>query len=346
MKLSLVKVWTAWLTCVGLCAWELRAEEPNDAEPPRHQVEACDRFAPPPAEEEAAQRMLQGLSWDPRSFPVTWYEVSNRDYQAVVRFPSPHPIGDPVNDEVALWWYRTREPGQRPAVVVVHESGAAMPVGQMFAKALRDRGLQTFLIQLPYYGMRRGAMRPQREEQFVALMRQGIADVRRARDAVAVLPDIDPASVHLQGTSLGGFVAAVVAGLDENYQKIFIMLAGGDLASLLEHGQRESAELRRRLEAAGYTGDRLQQIIAMIEPNHLAPRMPAERVWLYTALQDEVVPLQNAMSLRQRARLTDDHHIRMPGGHVTCVVFFPIIVDHVVHQITGEPLRFELPRTP
>ena len=300
---------------------------------------ARDSLAPAAAKSEAERASLERLAWKPDEFPVSFASVDDAEHQAVIRYPSPLATGDPVNDKCALLWYRAAgatDGEKRPALVVVHESGSAMPVGKMFAKGFAARGVHAFLIHLPYYGLRREKRRELDEKTVLIAIRQGIADVRRARDAVAVLPGVDPQKICLQGTSLGGFVAATTAGLDRGYDQVFIMVAGGDLPSLLEHGQRESADLKRKLDDAGWTGDKLRAVMSTVEPNVLAARINAERCWLYSANQDQVVPIENALSFKRAASLADDHHIRLWGDHVTTILYFPVIADHVVKQINGK----------
>ncbi|MDX1968096.1 MAG: alpha/beta fold hydrolase [Planctomycetaceae bacterium] len=279
---------------------------------------------------------LSGLRWEPGEFSIELAEVANEQHQAVVRFASPISTGDEVIDRVALLWHRPEVEhfGEiRPAIVVVHESGSAMPVGKLFARAFAAKGVHSFLIQLPHYGLRhREGIRPD-GEQFLTTMRQAIADVRRARDVVARLPGVDPRRIALQGTSLGGFVSATVAGLDQGYDATFIMLAGGDLASLLQNGEKEAAQLRERLRQAGYSGDRLARLLDTIEPLRLASRIASDRMWLYTADQDRVVPLANALALKQAANLPDANHVRVWGDHTSTIVFFPVIVQHVIDHL-------------
>lgn len=282
--------------------------------------------------------MLGGLRWKPAEFHITVSDGEHPNSPRILRFPSPVDTGDPLNDQVALVWHRPADDDgtPRPAIVVVHESGSAMPIGKLFATSLAARGVHTFLIHLPHYGLRRkGGERPS-GEKFLLTMRQSIADVRRARDAVAALPEVDARRIGLQGTSLGGFVSATVAGLDQAYDAVYIMLAGGDLVGLLQNGQKEAAELRRRLETAGFVGPRLAELLHAIEPTRLAPRMAADRVWLYSAEQDTVVPLANALALKTAAGLDDSHHLRLWGNHTSTIVFFPAIIQHVIEHLPGE----------
>ena len=100
-------------------------------------------------------------------------------------------------------------------------------------------------------------------------MKQGIADVRRARDAVAVIPHVIRTNIALQGTSLGGFVASTTAGLDHGFQSVHIMVAGGDLYNLVLNGQREAGKLREMLATAGYSGEKMRDLFSQVEPLRL-----------------------------------------------------------------------------
>lgn len=295
-----------------------------------------DSLKPAPAATDDVRDALNGLVWTPGEFTATRIESDDPAGHTIIRFPSAVQTGDAINDQVALVWYHAAvDDGASPfpAMVVVHESGSAMPVGKLFAQAFAAQGVHSFLIHLPYYGLRRReGVRPD-DQPFQLLMRQAIADVRRARDVVAALPEVDSRRISLQGTSLGGFVSAAVTGVDQGYDATYIMLAGGDLMSLLENGVKEAAQLRQRLERAGYTGEKLRQMLHTIEPTRIAQRCNPETTWLYTAEQDKVVPLANALAFQRAAGLSDDHHIRLWGDHTSTIVYFPIIIKHVVEHL-------------
>lgn len=281
---------------------------------------------------------LAGLRWKPSEFTIERLAPASDDHHAVIRFPSPLDSGDATNDRAALIWHRALPTAegtapQRTAMVVVHESGSAMPVGKAFAKAFAAQGVDAFLIHLPFYGLRRAPGVRHDGEKFLLAMRQAVADVRRARDVVAALPEFRDRPIALQGTSLGGFVSASVAGLDRGYDATYIMLAGGDLDGLLQNGQKEAAQLRERLANAGYVGDRLKELLTVIEPNRLASRVQRERTWLYSAEQDRVVPLANAESFVKAAGLPQTQHVRLWGDHTTTIVYFPVIIRHVIDRL-------------
>ena len=141
------------------------------------------------------------------------------------------------------------KPVKAPVVVVVHKSGRGMVAGRIFANGLRAYGIHTFLMHLPGYGARTPDVKPGIQEMLPA-MQQAVADVRRACDAVAALPFVDTANTALLGISLGGFVTATVSGLDHGFDKVFILLAGGNLPDVILQGGKDAAKIRVMLEKA------------------------------------------------------------------------------------------------
>jgi hypothetical protein len=310
---------------------------------------ARDSLSPTRDDNPDTQACLDDLVWAPAEFEVICRPAENKSYDMLVSFPSPRPCGDVLNDRVTMEWFAAREPSstnggdndpaaigvkKAPAVVVIHESGSRMEAGRTFARGLRKHGLHTFLIHLPYYGERRapGVKRPESFD-FRETTRQGIADARRARDAVAAIPEVDANYIALQGTSLGGFVGITTAGLDGRYDGVFIMLAGADLYDIVQTGKKDTAKVREELLKAGYEGERLKELLTIVEPTRIAHRLDPARTWLYNSLQDDVVPIRNARLLGQAARLEKSHQVELPGDHYSVVIYFPLILEHVGSRI-------------
>src|SRR5262249_47656956 len=239
-------------------------------------------------------------------FTVQIEAADSNDADYLVRFPSARPIGNETNDLVAMQWYAARDKDKAirkaRAVVVVHESGSHMTVGRLVARNIRDQGLHAFLVELPGYGVRRvGSF--QMAEHLLPSMRQGFADVRRARDAVVALPAVDHSVVGLQGTSLGGFVTATVAGLDHGYDRVFILLAGGNLEDVLFNGSKEAVKIREKLSAAGVTNDQIREFAHEADPLRVACRIRPDNTWLYSGQFDSVVPPACCQALAKAAHL-------------------------------------------
>jgi cephalosporin-C deacetylase-like acetyl esterase len=184
-------------------------------------------------------------------------------------------------------------------------------------------------MHLPgYQSRRKGPGRPG-VQQALVFGRQGIADARRARDAVAVLPGIDGRRVSLLGVSLGAILGASAAALDGAFADTFLFLAGGDLRTLYRDGQLEIARLRRAVAEAGMSEAEIFAALDGVDPQALAHRLPKDTTWLWSARQDPVVPAANARALGAAAHLDDQHHIWFPGTHHSGVIQLPDFVRQV-----------------
>lgn len=300
---------------------------------------AADSLATPDDMSVAAMECLKGLCWEPAAFSVECFEPMRFGCDALLRFPSAVNSGHELNDSVAVEWYAVKNDAGEvvtgPAIVVVHESGRGMTVGRMVARGLRDRGVHAFMVQLPFYGGRRPSGVRSEDQEFAVLMRQGIADVRRTLDAVKALPAVDGSRISLQGTSLGGFIVATTAGLDDAFYRTFVLLAGGNLPDLIVSGKRETAELRELLRRQGFEGDRVRELLHRFEPNRLCHRIDAKRLWLYSATFDTVVTPECSESFAQASGLDSSHHIRMPADHYSGVLFLPMVLDQIASESGG-----------
>lgn len=290
---------------------------------------------------EDAKACLDGLTWDGGEFEVHIEEAERRKGDVLVRFPSAIQTGDEVNDLVAMEWYWARDrqgrPTTAPAVVVVHESGRGMEVGRLIAKGLAIQGLHALMIQLPGYGKRRSD-EPRDDSAWLHAMKQAIADVRRARDVAAVLPTIDASVIGLQGTSLGGFICATVAGIDRGYDRVFVLLAGGNIKKVIEEGDRDAEGMRRRLAEVGITGEKLRELTDQVEPLRLAHRVPSATTWLYTGRHDTVVPSECSRVWAEAVGLEQSHHTVMEADHYTGIIYLPTVLAEIYEHTTGMPL--------
>lgn len=283
-----------------------------------------------------ARDCLIDLAWDPARFEVRLEEAPGAA-DMMLRFPSAKPKGDAKNDVVAVEWYMAREPkGAKKKnavpVVVVHELGSNMAAGKAVAVGLSRIGLHAFMVQLPSYGERRTGRRP-RAADMLKPMQQAIADVRRARDAVVVMPTVDISHVALQGTSLGGIVAATTGGLDKAFDSVHLLLAGGDLFTLIKNGKRDTARVRQDLEYSGVTDEELRRLTQPIEPTRIAHRMRPDSTWLYSGTHDTVIPMDNAMALASAAKLTKEHHKKFNANHYSGMIFLPWVVSDIGNNI-------------
>ncbi|BBO31616.1 alpha/beta hydrolase family protein [Lacipirellula parvula] len=286
-----------------------------------------------------ARECLEALRWTPGEFSVELQPAEPGCGDWLVRFPSARPIGNAINDRVAMEWFAARdEQGavrKARAVVVVHESGKRMTVGRIIARGVNAQGLHAFLLQLPGYGARRDEKLSD-VERGLNSMQQAISDVRRARDAVAALPVVDDSTVAVQGTSLGGFVVSTVAGLDHGYERVFILLAGGDLQEVIFNGAKDAAKTRRKLAEAGVTDEQIKELARQVEPLRLAHRIDPAATWLYSGKYDDVVPPRCSAALAAAAKLPAGHHVEMDADHYSGFIHLPKVVRAICEQ-TASP---------
>ncbi|MFM8893456.1 MAG: neutral/alkaline non-lysosomal ceramidase N-terminal domain-containing protein, partial [Planctomycetia bacterium] len=306
---------------------------------PGARFHAADTLAVGDEPKDDARQCLDGLRWEPRPFDVAIEAAVVGQGDLRVRFPSPCDGGAECNRDVWMEWYRARDAAgdvtAGPACVVVHESGSDMVVGRLVARGLSAYGIHAFMVQLPFYGARRPPGGRPGGEVVLPAVRQAVADVRRARDAVAVLPLVDAARIGLEGTSLGGFITATAAGLDRGYDKVFIVLAGGDLAGVLENGKRDAEKVRRKLAEAGVGEAEVRASLHAIEPTRLAHRYRADRTWIYSAKYDDVVPPAHARLLAEAAGLPADHLLQMEANHYSGIIYLPMLLARIAGEIHG-----------
>jgi hypothetical protein len=280
---------------------------------------------------------LEGLRWPASEFAIDCELSKAWRYDSLVRFPSAIDTGDSVNDRVALEWHMARDANgdiiTAPAVLVIHESGSNMAVGKTLAMLISRHGLHAFMIHLPGYGERRSETKPKGAANLIRMTRQSIIDVRRSRDVIAAMPMIESDLVALQGTSLGGFIGSTAASLDNCFNGVFLMLCGGDLYDVLQHGKRDAENMRRQLANEGLSGEDLRKLLHTIEPTRIAHRLPPERTWLFSGRFDTVVPLSNANLLASAIHLSDDHHVIYDVDHYSGVVRIPEMVQRIQKEV-------------
>ena len=286
-----------------------------------------------------ARKCIAELAWQPGKFQVELEAAEPGCGDWLVRFPSARPIGNRINDRVSMEWYAARDEqgAVRPAraVVVVHESGRQMTAGRIIAKGFNAHGLHALMIHLPGYGPRRDEKLTD-VERGLDSMQQAIADVRRARDAAAALPMVDSSVIGLQGTSLGGFVTATVAGLDRGYDRVFILLAGGNLEQVVFNGAKDAAKFRKKLADAGVTEEQIKELARKVEPMRLAHRIDPAATWLYSGKFDDVVPPSCSFALAKGAKLPAAHHVEMPADHYSGVIYLPKVIKEFAAQMKAE----------
>ena len=245
----------------------------------------------------------------PEDVSIRSYTKGNRTHQRL-SFDSgytPHP-GEPGaqrwmsytgnHREYALV-LRHREP--RPWLVCVHgtEMGrAGLDITLFRAWHLHeDLGLNVALPVLPMHGPRarglpKGAVFPGEDVMDdVHGTAQAVWDVRRV--LAWIRAEQPGARIGLNSISLGGYVAALLASLDDDLTCAILGVPPSNLVELLgRHSNLSRDDPRRR------TVELARPIGAMISPLSLEPKVPPQGRFIYAGLADRIVhPRQQVLQL-------------------------------------------------
>lgn len=304
---------------------------------PAAALDARDSLDPPPARDADAAAAVARFAYDPAAFTVRNDDRAGGLFDAAVRFPSPRPVGDEAIDTVVMDWRKARgeggqlRDGPAPAVIVIHSVQPQLVVGRSLAYQLANRGVHAFVLHLPGYGGRLPAGERWTPVRAIERGPQGVADARRAYDAVAALPGVDGDRVSLVGVSLGGFVAALTTSVDpEPWRRVWLIASGADIEGALTDGERDAARVARWLAAAGYTGDRLEALLADIEPAPLLHRLDAADTHLVRPTADRVIPPASYDTLIDAAGLPPTNVHEIEANHYTLMLALPRLVGMVV----------------
>ena len=193
----------------------------------------------------------------------------------------------------------------RPWLVSIHPTGVGSPVDMrwMGSRALhRELGINVMHPVLPKHGPRR--RRGQSRVSFpspdgvvnLQAFSQAVWDVRRA---IAWARLQGATRVGLHGLSLGGYTAALLAGIEDDLDCVIVGLPPSDLPALMvRHASRYlTAELAaEELAPIGSLASRRRQP-ADLAARVAAPRLRRDRRFVYAAVGDRVATPEQAVGL-------------------------------------------------
>jgi hypothetical protein len=242
-------------------------------------------FAPPPPLTDVTVRQVKNFS---RSHERIAFESGYR----------PH-YGEPgrkrwltynANNRECALMLRHKEP--RPWLVCVH--GAEMGRAQLDLLLFRawhlhnDLGLNVVLPVLPMHGPRgrglpTGAVFPGEDVMDnVHAAAQAVWDVRRLLSWIRAQEPGSP--IGLNGISLGGYIASLVASLEDGLTCAILGVPVADLVALL--GRHAGLD---RNDPRHHTVELAEPIGRMISPLSFAPRVPIRGRFIYAGIADQLV---------------------------------------------------------
>lgn len=287
---------------------------------------------------------LESFDVPQRSFNYTLQLIEDGDTIQVYRlvFDSPFTSPFPENNVVPAELYLPKQrEGKVPSAIVLDIMYGSAVVPRGLARGLAGQGVAAVYLPMAYYNARRPKgnahiqwidAEPARALQPI---RQTVMDIRRAKSILASRPEIDPARIGITGVSLGGIMTSIAAGVDGHFWRVCPILAGGDLPDMIFHA-RETRKVKENLLAKGLDEQKLQPIMAPVEPLHFANRIDSTHCLMINAAQDEVIPKPCTMALW--TAIGKPALFWLPSGHYGAALYLPTIKQTAIDFLKGQPV--------
>lgn len=292
--------------------------------------------APPPLERPGIARgpRLPGLGYEHMTFD-SGYSPDPEDPGAA-RWLTHEP-----NHTVHAWVLRHRDGAARPWVVCLHAFGMGYaPVDLRAFKAgwlHRDLGLNVIMPVMPMHGPRRigrlsgAGFMTYNLVDMVHGFGQAIWDVRRILSWIRAHGG---ERIAVYGASMGGHIAALLAGVEPDLACVVPAFPTADLVALMrEHGP---GSIVKRAAGNPLAGEVAEQVQRLASPLALPARVPAERLFIVAGLADRMATPAQAHRLwehwgRPRIKWLNANHLAfMWSGEVTGFVREALATTRVI----------------
>jgi hypothetical protein len=239
-----------------------------------------------------------------------------------------------ANRTAHAWVLRHRS-GPRPWLVCYHGYQMGFPVVDFpafHAARLHHRlGLNVILPVLPLHGPRKIGRRSGDgfiSGDFLDTVHAEAQAVWEFRRLVSWIRAQGAAPIGVSGLSLGGYNAALVACFED----LACTVPGVPATDFTRLTWRHGAPLQiRYAEHRGIVHDEVSEVLRVVSPLVLEPRVPKERRYIFAAIADRLVPAEQARNLWQhwdRPRI-----VWYQGAHVT------FRLHRAVDRMMAEALR-------
>ena len=194
----------------------------------------------------------------------------------------------------------------RPWLVCIHglRNGSAQNSGDLFQPEFlhKELGLNLLFPYLPRHGPRRRGMvsgSPLLSGDMMELLHagaQGSWDVRRLLSWLR-LPEQAAPAVGVLGHSLGGYTAALLAGLDDNIDAVISANPSVDPSHMFWRDGLSAAT--RYLKTYGTTQKKSDQLLRVVSPLVFETQVPKEGRAVIASVADRIIPASEPHSLWQ-----------------------------------------------
>lgn len=253
--------------------------------------------------------------------------VREREYhrQWIIRFPlrSPDDL-EPLEPTVEIEWYESTHPGPLPAIVLNPILGGDYPLERSICRFFANQG---FHVAMPYRKTLK--ISPEhRIDRLERLLRQGVIRIRQVVDWMETQEGVDPDRIGCFGVSMGGIATVMAAAVEPRFKVQVAALPGGSIPDILmgTNDKMLTKPFAKYLEANDLTQEELEAALRnsiQTDPLLLAPYVPNENLYMFTAMFDRTIGTPNAQRLwhaLERPRIT-----YLPFGHYTAYFSLPYL---------------------
>lgn len=205
-----------------------------------------------------------------------------------------------VNNRTAHAYVLRHEQTDRPWVLCLHGLGTGVPLADFFAfrvPELHRSGFNVVLPALPRHGPRKHT---RRVDEFLShdLVEAFLGISHAVWDLRALLSWIHAVGgsrIAAHGISLGGYMASLLAGLDDDLDAVVAGVPLTDLPALF--ARHAPAGLRDDAASSGLLGEVTERVFRVVSPLAFAPRVPHANRAVYGGQADRMSTLLQARRL-------------------------------------------------
>ena len=207
--------------------------------------------------------------------------------------------GETTEHEPNNYVYARRFPADIPKstpTVVIVPGWLVMnltPILWLFGRGLWRQGISTVVVEPPYH-MRRRPKGVWSGEYTISgdlvrtfnSIRQAVVDIRTL---LGILRREGSSAIALQGTSMGGWMTSLVAGMESDLNLLFVGTAPVDLITVLNESPFVRS-IRKDVFDSGVEIEQIRPVAKALSPFSYPPAIRKDRIRLIGAIHDRVIP--------------------------------------------------------
>ena len=190
----------------------------------------------------------------------------------------------------------------RPWLICVHGFCTGYPFmdfqGLHTARVHRDLGVNVAMPVLPLHGRRKVTFLSGEPFLSFELMNavhgitQAVWDIRRL---ISWIRTQGATSIGLYGVSLGGYIVALLAGLEPDIDIVVAGIPVSDIPTLFH--EHSPLHVRARAIEHRILGGTAEEVYRVVSPLQVAPQVPKDRRFIFAGYGDRLAPPEQAQTL-------------------------------------------------